>query len=131
MRPWPLRTNREKLCPRIREQSPRVLLGPAKIAHRLGERMSLDQNIFAGELALRIASSRGIPIFFDAIMKGENFGSLSERLAYFSLRPNIEYAFAVFGLPVLEQAVGVFRGIESAFRRSHIAPYIIKNVARD
>ena len=80
---------------------------------------------------MRIASSRCISVPLDAIMNGENFSNLSERLAYFSVRPNIECAFTVLGLAVLEQAVSIFRGIESSFRRGHIAPDVIKDAACD
>src|SRR5205823_740100 len=98
---------------------------------RLGKRVSLNQNIFATEFILRVAAFRRVAVRLNSVVKFKHGGIVAERGLDLFLGPNIERAFAVLGLSVLEKAVRIFGGKESAFLRGHVARDIIQNIASD
>ena len=60
----------------------------------LGHRLQLDQDVLAGELAVRIAAGRHVAVRLHAIMEIENLGRRSERGVELFLAPDIERALA-------------------------------------
>ena len=52
----------------------RLQFALSEMLRRLGEALPLDQDILAGELAMRIAAGGTLPSRFDAVMEIENLG---------------------------------------------------------
>src|SRR5438477_6475276 len=102
----------------------------------LGDRMPLDQYIFAAKFILWIASFRRISVRLHAVVKIENLRGVAERRVNFFFCPNVKRAFGVFPMagvtaPGYSWAVGIFGGKKSAFLRSHITRDEFENIARD
>ena len=78
-----------------------------------------NQDVLARKFPVRIAAGRRVAVRLHAVVVIENLRASSpSALIDLLLRPNVERAFARAPVsPVLDQAVGIFRGIESAFRR--------------
>jgi len=103
-----LRTHGEQFGATLGEGGDDFRFGTIREFRRFAEGHSLNQNIFANELALRITSLRRIAIFLDAVNPVEKRGRfLAERVVDFALFPNIKRAFGVRGLPMSEEAVRI------------------------
>src|SRR4051812_19783655 len=80
---------------------------------------------------MRIASLRGIAIFVDTIDALKKSGFIFKRCVDLTLRPNVERPFNLMLWFVGILAIGVLSGKETAFPRSHVARYVIENVAHN
>ena len=96
---------------------------------RFGNRVALDQNIFAAKFILRIASFRRVTVRLHSVVKFKHRRLIAERGVDLFIGPNIKRAFAVLGFPMFEKTVRIFGGKNSAFFRSHIADDVIQNIA--
>jgi hypothetical protein len=112
---------------------------------RLCYRVPLDQNIFAAEFIVRIASLRRVAVRLHAVMEIENLSGITQCRVDFFFRPDIECAFC--GLPMAgsspsprlrqtsrpgyNRAVGIFGGEKSRLRWMSCRGDVIENVARD
>src|SRR6267378_8377063 len=98
--------------------------------------MTLNQDVFAAEFILGIASFRRVSVCLHAVMEIENLSGITKRSVDLFFRPDIECALLGLCVAVVvargyKGAIGVFGGEESAFLRCHVSRYIIKNVACD
>src|SRR5947208_15406395 len=80
--------------------------------------MTLNQNIFAAKLILRIAPFRGISVRLNAVMEIENLGCITQRVVDLFFCPDIEYAFFRFWMAAVDArgynwTVGIFGGEEA------------------
>src|SRR6516225_8312194 len=120
----------------MRERSRNLLFTFLKMLSSFLDRAAFDQNIFATEFILRIASFRRIPVCLHAIMKIENLRGITERCVDLFFRPDVEYALFCFDMAPISArgyngAVGVFGGEEPAFFRRHVASDVVENVTRN
>src|SRR5205823_9848226 len=101
----------------------------------LCNRVAFDQNVFATELVLWIASFRRVAVRLHAVMEIKNLSSIAQRIVDLFFCPDIKGAFGC--LPVAGivdpgyNTVGIFSREKSAFLRCHVAGGIIENVTRD
>ena len=113
-----------------------------KCCSRLCDRVAFDQNIFAAEFIVRIASLGRVAVRLHTVMEIENLSGVAERIVDFFFCPDIERtfgSFAVAGSPSqlggqsagYNRAVGIFGGEKAAILRCHVTSDVIENVARD
>ena len=69
----------------------------------LGNREALDERVLAVEFAQRVAAHRCVAVGLDAVEAVEQRGIVAEQRFNFRLRPDVEGAFAMLGLAVLEE----------------------------
>src|SRR5437667_12184422 len=103
MRSWPFGTDREKFFAALSQQIAHCLLA-FSIGRRdayvpetlrgLGNRVALDQDIFAAKFVLRVAAFGRVAVRLHAVMKIEHLRRLAQRGVDFFLSPNVESAFA-------------------------------------
>ena len=80
----------------------------------LGDRVPLDQYIFAAKFVLRIASFRRVAVRLHAVVKIEKLGSVTDRRVDLLFRPYVKRAF---GLPVAGILDPGYNGAVSVLRR--------------
>src|SRR5262249_24244441 len=102
-------TNGKQFRASLREQFSNFLLGFLEVLCCFNNRVTLDQNIFAAEFILRIASFRCISVRLNAVMEIENLGGITKRSVDLFFCPDIECAFLCLDMG----AVGV-RGYNRA-----------------
>ena len=99
-------------------------IGWGEGVRRTGEGIHHAQDVLVGE-RVRVAVVHEVALGGDAEVADGNFEFMGrQQLRHLLARPAIEFAFLAF-------AVGVFSGIESAFRMRHIAQHVADDVARD
>ncbi len=77
-------------------------------------------------------SSGGVAAFLDAVVAAENVGVFGrQEVEDFAGGPDVEGPLGVFGLAVLEEAVGVLGGIETTERVGHVAEDVVEGFACD
>src|SRR5436853_6860091 len=103
MRPRALTPDRQQLFTATRERLTDFVLARFEMLCALRDRMPLYQNVLATKFILRIAAFRRIPMRLNAEMIFEDRGVVTERAVNFLFGPNIEGAFAVLGLALLDQ----------------------------
>src|SRR5207244_10030228 len=118
------------------QQSGNFILAFLETLSRLGNRVTLDQNIFSAEFIVRIASFRRVSMRLHAVMEIENLSGIAKRFVDLFFCPNVERAFgglAVAGIadPGYNRTVGIFGGEETAVLRCHVTADVIENVTRD
>src|SRR5450432_3897846 len=131
MRPRTLRTELEKRGACFCQYFPHLRFPLLEMPRGFRNRLQFYQNIFSREFGVRIGGGRHVAGGLDTIMIAENAHRRSERRLELLLAPCIKGSLAMFGLPVLENAVGILRGEESAFLRGHVTPDVIENIASD
>src|SRR6476659_7782904 len=131
MRPRTFRPESEQRLAAFGETLPDFRFFFSKMLRGSCNASQLDQNIFAGEFAVRIAARRHVPLGFDSVMKIENFSGWAELRIDFLFVPNVERAFGFFPGIVGHNTVGIFGGKKATALRRHVATNVIKSVARD
>src|SRR5437667_3853050 len=112
--------NGKQFLATLRKRFCSLLFGLLKMFCCLCDRMAFNQNIFAAEFIMRIASFRRVAVSLHAVVKIENLSGIAKRFVDFFFAPDVERAFGgllVTGItdPGYNWAVGVFGGEEAAF----------------
>src|SRR5437763_16114254 len=94
----------------------------------LGNRVTPDQNILATKFVLRIAAFGRIAVRLNSVVKFKCGGIVAERGVDLFIGPNIECAFAVLGISVLEKAVRILGGKVSVVICGYVASDVIQNI---
>ena len=98
VRARPLIANRKQFLAALRKRFRNLFFGLLNMLGGLRDRVAFDQNIFATEFIVRIASFRRVAVRLHAVMEIENFSGIADRCVDFFFSPNIERTFS--GLPV-------------------------------
>ena len=86
----------------------------------LCNRVAFDQNVFATELVLWIASFRRVAVRLHAVMEIKNLSSIAQRIVDLFFCPDVKGAFLCLHVAAVSArsyngAVGIFSGEEAAF----------------
>src|SRR4051794_40159770 len=93
MRAGTLGAKVEQRLARLRQKIGHFGFVLSKVLRRRGNASQLNQDVLAGELAMRIAAGRDVALGFNGVMKIEDFGGSSQRRVDLLLVPDIERAF--------------------------------------
>src|SRR5437773_9613661 len=119
MRSRPFGTDGKQFLAALRQQFTNFLFAFLKMLSGIRNRVAFDQNIFAAEFIVRIASFRRVAVRLHTVMEIKNLASIAQRIVDFSFCPDIERAFGGVGMtkiadPSYDRAVGIFGGEKSA-----------------
>src|SRR5262249_21281652 len=136
VRAWPPAADGKQFLAALRERFANLPFGFLKMPTGVYYGVAFDQNVFAPEFIVRIASFWSVAVRLHTVMEIKNLSRIAECIVDFFFCPDVERAFGSFPMagiadPGYNRAVSIFGGEEAALLRCHIASDIIEDVARN
>ena len=96
MRAWPFGANGKQFLAALRQRVANFLFAFLKLLSGICYRATFDQNIFATEFIVRIASLGRVAVRLHAVMEIENLSGVAKCVVDFFFCPDVKRAFGSF-----------------------------------